>query len=193
MPSENSMAVTSARAHVMALPLSFQLHAVWRFFDRVYLWCGYLAGFFMVLIFAVTMLQIVGRYVGYNPRGLTDYVGYFMGASAFLAFAHTLNRGAHVRIELFLSMMGQHRHWAEKLSFLLSTLIATWLAYYAWAEVYWSFTLGDISQGMDATPLWLPQLSMAVGLSLMALAVADHGLRLALTGKHGIQTAPEVL
>ncbi len=161
--------------------------------DRLYLYCGYLAAFFMVLIFAVTMLQIIGRYVGFNPRGLTDYVGYFMGASAFLSFAHTLNRGVHVRIELFLAMLGRYRHWAEKFSFLLSTMIAFWLAYYSWAEVYWSYALGDISQGLDATPLWIPQSSMAIGLSLLAIAVTDHGLRLVITGDHGIETAAEAL
>ena len=166
---------------------------IWGFMDRLYLYCGYLAAFFMVCIFAITMLQIAGRYIGFNPRGLTDYVGYFMAASAFLAFAHALNRGAHVRIELFLSMTGRYRKWVEMFSFALSTVVAFWLTYYAWLEVYWSYALGDISQGLDATPLWIPQLSMAIGLTLMAVAVADHGLRLVISGQHGIQSAPDVL
>jgi TRAP-type C4-dicarboxylate transport system permease small subunit len=174
-------------------PATSSLLRIWGFMDRLYLYCGYLAAFFMVCIFAVTMLQIAGRYIGFNPRGLTDYVGYFMAASAFLAFAHTLNRGAHVRIELFLSMMGRYRNWAEKFSFVVSSAVAFWLSYYAWMEVYWSYALGDVSQGLDATPLWIPQLSMAVGISLMAVAVADHGLRLVITGQHGIQSAPDAL
>jgi hypothetical protein len=41
--------------------------------------------------------------------------------------------------------------------------------------------------------VWIPQLSMAVGVSLMALAVVDHGLRLVITGDHGIETAPDAL
>lgn len=169
------------------------LQPVWKQLDRLYLASGYLAAFCMVCIFALTMAQIAGRLVGQNLSGITDYAGYFMAASAFLAFAHTFNRGVHVRIELFLSMLGQYRYWAEKLCFLCSTAIAVWFSYYCWTMVYWSYVLGDVSQGLDATPLWIPQLSMAVGASLLALAVADHGLRLVLTGDHGIEAAPDAV
>jgi TRAP-type C4-dicarboxylate transport system permease small subunit len=187
------MTVTSANIGVERASVSNIMKKAWGWLDRLYLYCGYLAAFFMVAIFAVTMVQIAGRYVGFNPRGLTDYVGYFMAASAFLAFAHTLNRGAHVRIELFLSMAGRYRNLVEMLSFAISTMVAFWLAYYACAQAYWSYALHDISQGLDATPLWIPQLSMAFGISLMAVAVADHGLRLIMTGQHGIQSSSDIL
>jgi TRAP-type C4-dicarboxylate transport system permease small subunit len=166
---------------------------VWKMLDRLYLYCGYLAAFFLVCIFLVTMLQVATRLVGINIRGLTDYAGYLMAASAFLAFPHTFNHGAHIRIELFLSMMGQFRRIAEWSSFIGSAAIAVWLAYFAWSMVYWSRALNDISQGLDATPIWIPQVSMAVGLSVLALAVIDHGLRLILTGDHGLPTSPDAL
>jgi TRAP-type C4-dicarboxylate transport system permease small subunit len=169
------------------------LDGVWAFMDRVYLYCGYLAGLFLVCIFLTTILQVASRFVGINIRGLTDYAGYFMAASAFLAFPHTFNRGAHIRIELFLSMMGPVRIWVERLAFLFSTGVAVWLAYFSWSMVYWSGALNDVSQGMDATPLWLPQLSMAFGLSLLAVAIIDHSLRLLLTGHHQIPASPDAL
>jgi TRAP-type C4-dicarboxylate transport system permease small subunit len=184
---------TPAGAGVSQTLGRLKLEPVWRQLDRLYLASGYLAAFCMVCIFVLTMAQIGGRLIGQNLRGVTDYAGYFMAASAFLAFAHTLNRGAHVRIELFLSMLGSYRNWAEKLCFLCSTAIAVWFSYYTWTMVYWSYALGDVSQGLDATPLWIPQLSMAFGASLLALAVADHGLRLVLTGDHGIEAAPDAV
>lgn len=170
-----------------------KLQKIWKRLDRLYLLSGYLAAVCMLGIFALTMAQIGGRLIGLNLRGATDYAGYFMAASAFLAFAHTLNRGVHIRIELFLSMLGGFRRWAEIACFLCSTAIAVWFAYYSWTLVYWSYVLGDVSQGLDATPLWIPQLTMAAGASLLALAVADHGLRLALTGNHGIPIAPDAV
>jgi TRAP-type C4-dicarboxylate transport system permease small subunit len=169
------------------------LSSVWMCLDRIYLYCGYLAAFFLACIFLVTMLQVATRMLGINIRGLTDYAGYFMAASAFLAFPHTFNYGAHIRIELFLSMMGRFRRLAEWASFIASAAVAIWLAYFAWSMVYWSRTLNDISQGLDATPIWIPQLSMAVGLSVLALAVVDHGLRLIVTGDHGLPTSPDAL
>ena len=34
--------------------------------------------------------------------------------------------------------------------------------------------LGDISTSNDATPLWLPQLSMALGTVVLAIALVDE-------------------
>lgn len=190
---KDEMTITSTNINIERAIAPSSLRKVWLLLDKLYLYCGYLAAFFLLCIFIVTMLQVCGRLVGYNPRGATDYAGYFMAASAFLAFAHTLNKGAHVRIELFLSLMGPYRRWAEIFSFVLSAVIAVWFSYHSLALVYWSYVLGDISQGLDATPIWIPQLSMAVGVNLLAVAVIDHGLRLILTGDHEIETAAEAL
>jgi TRAP-type C4-dicarboxylate transport system permease small subunit len=169
------------------------LDGVWRVLDNVYLYCGYLAAFFLACIFLTTVLQVLSRLVGVNIVGLTDYAGYFMAASAFLAFAHTFNQGAHIRIELFMSMMGRFRRHAEWFSFLVSAAFAVWLSYFAWSMVYWSRALNDISPNLDATPLWIPQMSMAIGLTVLALCVVDHSLRLILTGNHQLPASPDAL
>jgi TRAP-type C4-dicarboxylate transport system permease small subunit len=161
--------------------------------DRLYLWSAYLAAFCLFGIFATTMLQVATRLVGVNLRGLTDYAGYFMAASAFFAFAHTFNHGSHIRIELFLSLIGPFRKWGERLSFFCASAVGIWLAWFAWSMVYWSRKLDDVSQGMDATPLWLPQMSMALGLTLLALAIVDHTIRLFLLGDHQLPAAPDAL
>jgi TRAP-type C4-dicarboxylate transport system permease small subunit len=185
--------VTMTTNDLKAPPAAHALDGVWRGLDRLYLYCGYLAAFFLVCIFLSTMLQVVSRYVGVNIRGLTDYAGYFMAASAFLAFAHTFNHGAHIRIELFMSMMGRFRVVAEWISFIMSSAIVLWLAYFAWSMVYWSHALNDISQGLDATPIWIPQLSMAIGMTVLAICVVDHSLRLILTGDHRLPASPDAL
>lgn len=169
------------------------LARIWSGLDRLYLACGYLAALAMLGIFLITMAQIVCRPLGIGLRGSTDYAGYLMAASAFLAFAHALNRGAHVRIELFLSMLGRQRRWGERICFALSTAIATWFAYHCCRQTYLSYVLNDVSQGLDATPIWIPQLAMALGASLLALAVADHALRLLLTGDHQIEPMPDAV
>ncbi len=55
----------------------------------------------------------------------------------------------------------------------------------------WSYTLGDVSQGQDATPLWIPQLVMSVGTVLLALTMVDHFVRLLLT-EHAGHEEPDV-
>jgi TRAP-type C4-dicarboxylate transport system permease small subunit len=169
------------------------LDGVWRKLDCIYLYAGYLAAIFLVCIFLTTILQVFSRIAGVNISGLTDYAGYCMAASAFLAFAHTFNKGAHIRIELFMSMMGRFRRQAEWFSFIVSATIAGWLSYYTWSMVYWSRKLNDISTGLDATPIWIPQMSMAFGVTLLAICVIDHSLRLLLTGNHQLPASPDAL
>jgi hypothetical protein len=45
-----------------------------------------------------------------------------------------------------------------------------------------SYQLHDISQGQDATPLWIPQLVMAIGGTLFALALVDRLLQVVCGG-----------
>ena len=40
----------------------------------------------------------------------------------------------------------------------------------------------DISQGQDATPIWIPQMAMAIGVTVLAIALADHFIRMLFGG-----------
>lgn len=169
------------------------LRAIRRALDLIYQSSGYLAGACMLAILLLTMGQVITRYAGINLRGLTSYAGYFMAASTFLALAHALNSGTHIRIETFLSLLGRYRHYAEVWALGCTAAIASWFAYYSCNMVYWSYKLGDISTGLDATPLWIPQLAMAAGTVLFAVALTDNFLQMLFTGRHGIQKSSEVL
>jgi hypothetical protein len=52
-------------------------------------------------------------------------------------------------------------------------LLSAALAVYAARLVGVSWATHDISPGSDATPLWMPQLSMALGCVGLAIAFAD--------------------
>ena len=156
--------------------------------DALYFAGGLLAAFFLVAILVVIVLQMAARWTGIGFPGSTDYAGYAMAAASFLAFAHTLNRGAHIRVSLLLSRLkGRSRWLGEVWCFAIGTALACYLAWYAVRGVYWSWVLHDVSQGQDATPLWIPQVPMAAGAVLLAVAFADHLVRLLVTGSHGIR------
>jgi TRAP-type C4-dicarboxylate transport system permease small subunit len=186
------MTMTAVNTPCTVSPYGPVLRVIRRSLDALYLTSGYLAAASMIAILVLTLAQIAGRWAGINLRGASDYAGYFMASAAFLAFGHALNAGSHIRIELFLSMLGRFRIIAETLALALSTAIAAWFAYHCCLMVYWSYKLGDISTGLDATPLWIPQSTMAVGSVFFAVAIADHFLRLVFTGAHGIPVSTEV-
>ena len=74
-----------------------------------------------------------------------------------------LNRGAHIRVSIVLNAVGKGRRFLEMWCFAIATALAWYFVYYAIKTVYWSWKFHDVSQGQDATPIWIPQMSMAIG------------------------------
>ena len=157
-------------------------HPVRRILDALYNFAGALAAVFLLILLVIIVLQMAARWTGHVFPGSTDYAGYCMAAASFLAMAYSLNQGAHIRVSLLLSRLGRYRRWGELWCFGIGTALATYFAYYAIKASYWSYKLHDISQGQDAWPLWIPQIPMAVGVSILALALADHFIRIVFFG-----------
>jgi TRAP-type C4-dicarboxylate transport system permease small subunit len=142
--------------------------------DTLYDAAGYLAAFFMVGILFMVLASVVGRLAGFNLRGSDAYAGYAMAAAGFLALAHTLKRGEHIRVSLLLDRFGGRLRrpldlWSHAAGTFLCAVLAIFSVRLAWN----SRVFNDISQGNDATPLWIPQIAMAVGACVLLVAMVD--------------------
>lgn len=153
--------------------------------DGLYLSCGYIAAVFLLAILGIIVVQMICRWSGLQFPGSTAYAGYCMAASSFFALAYTLNKNAHIRVTLFISKLGKrNRRIADLWCLSVALFLAGYLAYYACKNVYISHLIHDISQGQDATPLWIPQLSVAVGSVVFAISIADHWVRTLIRKDH---------
>jgi len=150
--------------------------------DGIYNLCGAVAALFMILILVTIVAQMIARWIGTTFPGSTDYAGYFMAAASFLALAYALNHGAHIRVTLILTRLGPKRRFLEIWCFGIGAATAAYFAYYGVKATYWSHKLNDVSQGQDALPLWIPQMVMAVGTTVLALSLIDHFLRILFGG-----------
>lgn len=155
--------------------------------DRLYVAGGVIAAFFLVAVLLIILAQMITRWIGIPFPGSTNYAGYCMAAGSFFAFAHALNSGSHIRVNLLLNRLRDWRQWAELWCLGVATCLAAYLAWFACKTIYWSYLLNDISQGQDQTPLWIPQLSMAAGAILVCIALADNFFTRLLTGNDNIQ------
>ena len=160
-----------------------------RILDALYKAGGVLAALFLVAILGLIVIQMVARWTGEVFSGAPDYAGYCMAAASFFAFAYALNHGAHIRVSIALNAMGSKRRWGEIWCFGIGSVLSTYFAYYAIKATYWSRLLNDISQGQDATPIWIPQLAMSIGSVLLAICFWDNLARLIFTGQHAMQSA----
>lgn len=158
-----------------------------RSLDAIYDGAGLLAAVCLVAILIVIMVQVGARWMGVTIHGPAEYAGYLMAAASFLAFAHTLNRGAHIRVGLLMNLLGERRFWAELWCLLVASAASIFLAWYACKAVYWSWKLGDVSQAQDATPLWIVQTPVAVGAIILAVCFVDNLATLLVTGRDNIR------
>ena len=158
-----------------------------RFLDGLYTAGGVLASLFLIAILLLIVIQMAARWTGQVFSGAPDYAGYCMAAASFLAFAHALNRGAHIRVSLLLNVLGKHRYWLELWCFGAGALASSYLAWYAVKATLWSHKFHDISQGQDATELWIPQMGMSIGAVLLAICFWDNLVRLIVLNEHAIR------
>ena len=129
----------------------------------------------MVSTFVIVMLGILARQVTFiNIQGLDAYAGYAIAATLFFALPTALMHGDHIRVTLVLDRLGQRARAGFEWGALIAALgLAVYLAWFAMRAVWLSYITHDVSPAADATPLWIPQLSMAIGCVAFALAFLD--------------------
>ena len=164
-----------------------------RALDLLYDGAAWLAALAMIGLLAMVLLSIASRQFGFHVPGTDAYAGYLMAAAGFLALAHTLRKGEHIRVTLLLTRtQGRLRRGLELWALAVGTALAVLAAWYAVRLAWQSHAFDDISTANDATPLWIPQLSMAVGSLVLVIAFVDE-LVLEWRGRRGHTTPAEAL
>jgi TRAP-type C4-dicarboxylate transport system permease small subunit len=161
--------------------------------NRIYDSAAALAALFMCAMLVMVLMSIIGREFNFHIRGTDAYAGYCMAASGFLALAHTLKKGEHIRVTVLISRFkGAWLKGLELWALGMASFLASLLAYYSIRLSWQSYTFHDISTSNDATPLWIPQISMALGTVVLAIAFIDE-LILEILGKRVALSSDEAL
>lgn len=170
-----------------------------RTLDRIYLGAGMLAGGCIVAICLLVSAQIVlnglGRaFPGTFPTTIpsyADFAGFMLAAATFLALAHTLRAGGHVRVTLLTQALPRRAGIAADAAVLLLGLgLSGAVAWYMAALTLESLHYGDMSTGIVPVPLALPQAVATAGLILLCVALV-HTLAELIARRAPILTAPD--
>jgi TRAP-type C4-dicarboxylate transport system permease small subunit len=145
------------------------------FLDRLYLYAGYTAGIFMIVIFVLMMVLSAGRPLGINVPAGDDLVAWSMAAMSFLGLAHTFRSGEMIRVGLLIDRIeGRMRWWIEICALVVGCGFIGFFTWHALRMTYDSFRFNDMAQGVLAVPLWIPQLGYSGGLALLLIAFLDE-------------------
>jgi TRAP-type C4-dicarboxylate transport system permease small subunit len=143
--------------------------------DALYDGAARLAALFLVGRLIMVLLSITSRQLGFHVPGTDAYAGYLMAGAGFLALAHTLKRGEHIRVTLLIARLkGGLRRAVELWALGAAVALSAMFAFYSGRLVWHSRAFNDISTSNDATPLWIPQLSMALGTVILCIAFIDE-------------------
>jgi tripartite ATP-independent transporter DctM subunit len=162
-----------------------------RFLNATYNASGFAAAFSLIAILCLIVAQMVCRWFGVMFPGSAQYAGYAMAAASFLALADTFRKNEHIRVSMLIEKSGNLRRGCEIWVYTLSAVVAVFFAWYAIQAPILSYRINDISQGQDGTPLWIPQLSMAVGAVILAIACIDSLLAVVFTEDLGVDPPRE--
>ncbi len=142
--------------------------------DGLYGVCTVLAGICLAAIAAIILAGAIARLFGTLVPSASELSGYLVVASTFLGLAPTLRSGGHIRVELFASRLGPRaRRWLEIWCLVAGLILIGFLAYASIELIVNSFTNHVTSSGLLPVPLWIPQVSMVLGLVVMAVALFE--------------------
>lgn len=146
-----------------------------KFLDRLYLAGGALGAVFVALIAVLMIAQSILREFRVNTGAVNDVVAWFCAAAAFFAMAHAFKHGDFVRVTLLLDSVGVKTRRALELgSLAIASVAVGYLALSACRFTYESWVFNDIAQGLLPMPMWIPQMSFALGSLLLLVAVVDE-------------------
>ena len=146
-----------------------------RFLDSLYLAAAYVAACCVLLIMVMMIGQNILRELHVRTGAVNDVVSWLCAAAAFFAMAHAFKHGDFVRVTLLLEKLSpaaQRRF--ETAALAIAAVAVAYLAWWANRFTYESWAFNDIAQGLLPLPIWIPQLSFALGSILLLVAVLDE-------------------
>lgn len=158
-----------------------------RWLDILYKSCFWLGAGSIALICLLVVCQVLlnlidrlstvmtGSAIGLTIPSYADFTGFLLAAASFLSLAYTLREGAHIRVVLVVSRLPKKMHRLVEIwciAFGLAT--SFYFTWYTAKLTHESYSYNDLSSGMIAVPIWIPQAAMLVGLVVLSTALLDE-------------------
>lgn len=157
-----------------------------RVLNGLYAASGALAALFLALIFAVIIVQVAfntidrlagliyGEAIGLAIPSYADFAGFFLAATSFLGLAATLRSGDLIRVNLLLQRLSPGaRRMAELWGTAIGASISAMSTWHAVQLAMDAWRYNELSTGIVAIPMWIPQLSLILGLAILTIAFVD--------------------
>jgi TRAP-type C4-dicarboxylate transport system permease small subunit len=151
--------------------------------DPLYRATAFLAVAALVAIAGIILADVILRQFGGQIRSSDDFAGFALVATGMLGLAPTYRRGDHIRVGLLIDRLtGASRRAVEIACLTFGVAAVGWASWWAGRFVYDSWRFHEVSQGLVAVQLWIPQFFMFFGLFVLLVAMLEDLIRVLAKG-----------
>jgi len=149
--------------------------AIGRLADKVSTAAGVAAGFCVIGILLIVCSEVVLRQFKHSMLVTDEIAGYLNASLVFLGLAYTLKSGGFIRVEVTYDAMPPALRMIARWIFtsVAAVFIGT-ILYYATLHVHYAFVQDTRAVSVLATPEWIPQSVMVIGLAVLFLQLVAY-------------------
>ena len=149
------------------------LHAILHIIEKISLIFGYISGGFAFLMMVIIGYDVLMRHIFDDPTIWADEVScYLLVGITFLGATYALLAGTHIKVDLLTGRLSERaRRWLDWVMTIVSLFFLIVLTWKSIKLVIINFTGGYRAPTNLATPLYVPQLVVALGLAVFCLQI----------------------
>lgn len=136
--------------------------------------CGLVSLQVLFRLFDALLVLFGSSRLGIEVTGVSELASFLLVGATFLGMAYTFTHHAHIRMSLIIQRLpAAIRVFTELFCLLVATALNLLLCVSLWALMRESIEFNDVSSGLLAIPIWIPQLVLLIGMALMNLALLE--------------------
>jgi TRAP-type C4-dicarboxylate transport system permease small subunit len=148
-------------------------------FDRLNRAIVFLSAIALLVASCVLTYSVVLRYFSPQPTDWQDEFSVFLLIGVtFMSAAWVQSQRGHIGIEAVATLLPPSLdRWRMRLVDVASAVFCAFFAWKSWTLLEEAWVEGYVSSSSWAPPLWIPYLTMALGMSLLTLQILVQVLR----------------
>ena len=138
-------------------------------------WLGkgamFLAGLILIYCVCHILLETALRSLfGLSTQVLDEFIGFSILSITFLSLAWTMRSGTMIRVNLITALLPMGAQiWIDRLVSAMAFALMVFFCLYFFRNFLKDWSRGAVSESIAEVPLWIPDIVVLIGASLLAL------------------------
>ncbi len=130
----------------------------------------------LLMMVILICIEVIGRhFFDFSTLIADEYSAYFFVGCVFFGFVYSFREGHFLRVSVLINRLPElYRSLLHLIASFIGCLLSIIITYEAAKLVYVSITFGSVSIQPTATPLFIPQMLMPIGMLAISLSFLNE-------------------